>query len=127
MNDNNTINNFKINFYNNLELAIQGHSEYMLNLARNTNEQEEDVEEDNIKIIQHINNQLKVILHRLHLQLLTLDHKEEWVKKEKVLYDKIKKQSLLNEEDTEEYLLLLNKFLFKEVGDINFNDVANKL
>jgi len=125
MNQATTTNNFKINFYNNLEMAISAHSEYMLYLAQS--QDKESVEEEVLEKINVMSFQLKNILHRLHIQLLTLDTKRKYSKEEKELYSPIKKSTLLDEEKTEEYILMCNKFLIEEIGEVSFNDVAEQL
>lgn len=124
--NNNTTNNFKINFYNNIELAISAHAEYIYYLSKAL-QNNEGVEEEIKVLIDNTNQALKLLLHRLHLQINSLDKEKTFLEKEKELYKNIKIKPLINEEEAEEYLLLLNKFLLEQVGDVDFEDVARQL
>lgn len=121
---NNAINNFKANFYNNIELSMETQADYLIELSKIKDV--EKAEEEEIAQVQALSRALKIYFTRIHLQINTLDKKKTIIEKENNTYKEIMKTPLVNEEQSEKYILLANNFLIDTLGDISFNDVAEQ-
>jgi hypothetical protein len=137
MNNNATTNNFKINFYNNLEQAIHHNSRYLIFCSEipydinNQTVDAENIDENKVKEILEEARIIKLFIHKLQIEYNVLVGETENDKKQKKQikehYDKITTTQFPKSQDLEAYLTLMSKFLIETIGDIDFGNVANNL
>jgi hypothetical protein len=135
MNHNTTTNNFKINFYNNLEQAIHHNSRYLIFCSEVPYDQKNDsllleqIEEKQLQDILEESRIIKLFIHKLQIEYNVLNKDETEKKKKKILelYKKITTTHYPKSEDLNEYLTILSAFLIEKIGDIDFGNVANNL
>lgn len=135
MNKATTRNNFIINFYNNVEMLMDGYSEYLILLSQLPRKKigdeliidEENLSDELLEGLNNSNNNLKFLTHKIHLQILTLDSKKKYAKEETSQYRILSGEQYLKEENIQNYCLLVNSFLMDEIGDVGFEEVATNI
>lgn len=135
MNKATTRNNFIINFYNNVELLMNGYGEYLILLSKvpyKKSGEELIIDQENIgdKLLEGLeqaNDNIKFLIHKIHLQILSLNNEKDVISKEKELYDEVSKEQYLKEKNIQDYCLHVNGFLMDKIGDVGFEEVATNI